>query len=94
MNKSKQPGREGCARVQRHAYVSTVQGQSTEDGKHLEVVLVCLGEGTAADLVDHLHHADHAASAHDGHAQNVPGGIARVQVDFPVEIEGMALSPV
>lgn len=74
----------------RHTYVSTVQGQSTEDGKHLEVVLVRLGEGTATDLVHHLHHADHAAAAHYGHAQNVPCGVARVQVHFPVGAEGRA----
>lgn len=79
--------------MQRHAYVSAVQGQSTEDSKHLEVVLVRLGEGAAADLVNHLHHADHAAAAHYGHTQDVPRGVACVQVHLPVEVEGTARLP-
>lgn len=67
-----------------------MQGQCAEDSKHLEVVLVCLGEGATADLVHHLHHANHAASAHYGHTQNVPRGVACVQVHLPVEVKGIA----
>lgn len=70
-----------------------MQGQCAEDSKHLEVVLVRLGEGATTDLVHHLHHANHAASAHYGHAQNVPRGVARVQVHLPGEVEGTAPLP-